>query len=220
MTEIDETECGLLGLEPGTQSIPLSEFYSLIHPEDRDSVQHAVAQSRIPVEPGSGAFELEYRVVRPIDGAVRWLLARGRDVPAERGRPTRTVGVSFDITERKQIEEALRDADKRKNDFLATLAHELRNPLAPIRNAVQILMLKGPPNLELDTARQVIARQTQQLARLVDDLLDIQPHNARQTGAPEGAGRAVEDRTQPSKRAVRSSRRAVTSSPSRCHPNR
>ena len=68
---------------------------------------------------------------------------------------------------------ALQDADRRKDVFLATLAHELRNPLAPVRNAVQIMRLKGPPVPELVWARGVIDRQMQQMTTLIDDLLDI-----------------------------------------------
>jgi PAS domain S-box-containing protein len=68
---------------------------------------------------------------------------------------------------------ALREADRRKDEFLAMLAHELRNPLAPIRNAAQIIRLKGPPAPEMQWAREVIDRQVDQLNRLVDDLLDV-----------------------------------------------
>ncbi len=78
-----------------------------------------------------------------------------------------------DLIERKQGEEALREADRRKDTFLATLAHELRNPLAPVRNAVQILRLKGATGPELQWAQEVIDRQVHQMTRLVDDLLDI-----------------------------------------------
>jgi PAS domain S-box-containing protein len=78
-----------------------------------------------------------------------------------------------DLIERKHAEQALRDADRRKDEFLATLAHELRNPLAPIRNAVQILQAKGPLIPELQWARGVIARQVQVMARLLEDLLDV-----------------------------------------------
>jgi PAS domain S-box-containing protein len=81
--------------------------------------------------------------------------------------------VARDVTARKKAEEALKEADRRKDEFLAMLAHELRNPLAPIRNAVQILRAKGPPVPELQWARDVIDRQALQLTRLVDDLLDV-----------------------------------------------
>ena len=93
-----------------------------------------------------------------------------------RDRTGRIVGASKiarDITHSKQVEEALKDADRRKDEFLAMLAHELRNPLAPIRNAIEILRTKGPPEPELDWARNVIERQVQQMTRLVDDLLDV-----------------------------------------------
>src|SRR5688500_14707951 len=90
------------------------------------------------------------------------------------------IGVSLDITDRKQMEEALRateqaliEADRRKDDFLAMLGHELRNPLAPILTAVAILQMKGPTDAPLVKARDVIARQTLHLSKLVDDLLDI-----------------------------------------------
>jgi signal transduction histidine kinase/ActR/RegA family two-component response regulator len=68
---------------------------------------------------------------------------------------------------------ALREADRRKDEFLAILAHELRNPLAPIRNALQILRAKGPAEPQLQWSRDVIDRQLQQMTRLVDDLLDV-----------------------------------------------
>jgi CheY-like chemotaxis protein/two-component sensor histidine kinase len=78
-----------------------------------------------------------------------------------------------DITDRKHAEMALEQADRRKDEFLATLAHELRNPLAPIRNAVQILLFKESDDPELRWSRDVIDRQVQQMARLLDDLLDV-----------------------------------------------
>jgi PAS domain S-box-containing protein len=103
-------------------------------------------------------------------------LHRWYDVYAFRiGAPAeRKVAVLFnDITERKRAEQALLDADRNKDEFLATLAHELRNPLAPIRNSVQVLMAKGPHEPELQWARGVIDRQVQMMARLLEDLLDV-----------------------------------------------
>jgi two-component system CheB/CheR fusion protein len=95
--------------------------------------------------------------------------SRGTDVAGER----LLLSIVRDISERRRAEEALREADRRKDEFLATLAHELRNPLAPIRNAVQVLRLQGEPNGEAQRVRDIIDRQVQQLTRLVDDLLDV-----------------------------------------------
>src|SRR5262245_17250571 len=78
-----------------------------------------------------------------------------------------------DRIERIPVEQALRAADRRKDEFLAMLAHELRNPLAPIRNAVQVLKLRGPLEPALQTARDMIDRQVGHMVRLVDDLLDV-----------------------------------------------
>jgi len=89
------------------------------------------------------------------------------------GHITGAAHIIRDITSRKQAEEALREADRRKDEFLAMLAHELRNPLAPIRNAVQILRRAGSSDPILQRSRDIIDRQVEHLARLVDDLLDI-----------------------------------------------
>src|SRR6185503_510105 len=87
------------------------------------------------------------------------------------GEGSRKLAVLFnDITERVRAVETLREADLRKDQFLATLAHELKNPLAPIRNALTMLRLKGPPDPELQQARELIDRQVGHLVRLVDDL--------------------------------------------------
>jgi PAS domain S-box-containing protein len=83
------------------------------------------------------------------------------------------VGVITDETERKQAELALIELDRRKDDFLATLAHELRNPLAPIANAVEILQSKGSADPQIERAHVIIDRQVRKLTRLVDDLLDV-----------------------------------------------
>ncbi len=81
--------------------------------------------------------------------------------------------IARDITERKRAEEALREADRRKNEFLATLAHELRNPLAPIRNSLNVLKLSGSNPLVLAELQEVMERQVNHMVRLVDDLLEI-----------------------------------------------
>ncbi|HJU74122.1 MAG TPA: ATP-binding protein [Gemmatimonadaceae bacterium] len=81
--------------------------------------------------------------------------------------------VARDISQRREVEKALRDADRRKDEFLATLAHELRNPLAPIRNSLHILRVTGPSEPALDRVRDILDRQVNHMVRLVDDLLEV-----------------------------------------------
>jgi PAS domain S-box-containing protein len=81
--------------------------------------------------------------------------------------------ISRDLTERKRAEDALHEADRRKDEFLATLAHELRNPLAPLRNGLEIVRLTSDPNAPLQATVKMMNRQLTHLVRLVDDLLDI-----------------------------------------------
>jgi PAS domain S-box-containing protein len=81
--------------------------------------------------------------------------------------------IGRDITDRKRAEQALQQADQRKDEFLAMLAHELRNPLAPITNAVQVMKLRGVTDPQVEWSRAVVERQVRQLSRLVDDLLDV-----------------------------------------------
>jgi PAS domain S-box-containing protein len=94
------------------------------------------------------------------------------DVDAATGRVCGFVGAMTDVTERRQLEEQLREADQRKDEFLALLAHELRNPLAPIRYAVGLLKPGVPPEIS-SAAHDVIERQVAHMARLLDDLLDV-----------------------------------------------
>ncbi len=89
------------------------------------------------------------------------------------GRIMAVLSLVLDVTEREQAEQALKEADRRKDEFLATLAHELRNPLAPIRNAVQLLRMIDPNGPHLQQLRDLIERQVAHLVRLVDDLLEV-----------------------------------------------
>jgi signal transduction histidine kinase/CheY-like chemotaxis protein len=81
--------------------------------------------------------------------------------------------LSMEVVDRKAAEAALKEADRRKDEFLATLAHELRNPLAPIRHAVKLFEVRGATDSQKEWAREVIARQVQRMALLLDDLLDV-----------------------------------------------
>jgi PAS domain S-box-containing protein len=117
-----------------------------------------------------GSAEVEYCYRHPTRGPL-WIYSKAGMV-GYAGQSC-MVGISLDVTKRRQAEEALKDVNRRKDEFLAMLAHELRNPLAPIRNAAQILRVHAGGKPELDWARSVIERQTRHLSRLVDDLLDV-----------------------------------------------
>ena len=141
-------------------------FLEAVHPEDRGRVLAAMqrlAQGRRIGE--------EYRVVRP-DGTERWVWDRGFPILDGQGRVARVAGIAEDITERKHAEQALREADRRKDEFLAILAHELRNPLAPIAAALQLMKdREGGP--EMEDERAMAERQVRHMARLIDDLMDV-----------------------------------------------
>ncbi|MEP6505535.1 MAG: PAS domain S-box protein, partial [Betaproteobacteria bacterium] len=141
-----------------------------VHPHDRERVSALVA--RVFVTREELAFEC--RVTWP-DGSVHWIDVHGSAYVSARANDdarVRYLGIVADITARKHAEATLRDADIRKDEFLATLAHELRNPLAPIRNAVQIMQLSRDEAVH-ENARKIIERQLKQMVHLVDDLLDV-----------------------------------------------
>jgi len=138
-----------------------------IHDEDVGVLDVALSRAM-----KSGSYDAEYRAVRG-DGSVVWIADRGRVVENSEDIPSRIVGVTVDLTRRKNLEEELVNSDHRKNEFLATLAHELRNPLAPVRYAIKVLDLKGPETPHLRWAVELIERQIQHMARLIDDLLDV-----------------------------------------------
>lgn len=114
----------------------------------------------------------EHRVLG-VDGKYHAILAQGVPIRDESGKITRWAGINLDISRLKNTERALLEADRRKDEFLATLAHELRNPLAPIRNAVRILDSDAADERQRKWGREVIARQVQRMSLLLDDLLDV-----------------------------------------------
>jgi PAS domain S-box-containing protein len=107
------------------------------------------------------------------DGIVHHSIVNKFPIPGPGGEATLIGGMAIDITERKRAENELREADQRKDEFLATLAHELRNPLAPIRNMVEVMKRCDHDPARRRQANQAIERQLAQLVRLVDDLLDV-----------------------------------------------
>src|SRR5262249_20190217 len=106
-------------------------------------------------------------------GGYRWFLGRALPVRDAAGAVVRWFGTCTDIDDQKRAEEALREADRRKDEFLAMLGHELRNPLGSIRNAVEILHRLGPQEPGQTQAQEIIERQVTHLTRIIDDLLDV-----------------------------------------------
>ena len=145
-----------------------SSVAALLHPDDRAQFlllrQQAIAL-RHPVAH-------EFRVLHP-DGRLVWIDHHGQTEYGADATPLRHYGVAMDITARKLAELALHEADRRKDDFIAVLAHELRNPLAPIRHALGLLRMPGIDAVQRDWCRDVMDRQVAQMTRLLEDLLDV-----------------------------------------------
>jgi PAS domain S-box-containing protein len=114
-----------------------------------------------------------FRINRVDDGQCRYIQAVDKVRTNEEGQVESIVGTNLDITERKQAEQVLKDASRRKDEFLAMLAHELRNPLGPIRNIAQLLKAGQVAPEQLSWCGEVVERQVSHLSHLVDELLDI-----------------------------------------------
>lgn len=147
---------------PDDETITYEVFESGLHAEDRAHVRTQFDRALHPH--GNGRFQVEYRVINRLTGVTRWVQANGQLV-FEAGQSVRLVGTAQDITERMQ-------ADVRRSEFLATLGHELRNPLAPIANA--LALLRHQPLTPGGTqACELIDRQLKHMVRLLEDLLDV-----------------------------------------------
>jgi PAS domain S-box-containing protein len=158
----------IFGVAPESFTPTRESVLALVHPDDRELFVRRRAQAMQQ----HVLLEVEFRSVRP-DGRQTWIGHRGRTVHDADGRPLRSFGITMDITAQKLAEQALVDADRQKDAFIATLAHELRNPLAPIRHAVELLGRRGGADPQVAWSREVIERQVAQMSHLVDDLLDV-----------------------------------------------
>jgi PAS domain S-box-containing protein len=139
-----------------------------VHPDDLERCLRVYTTRFDAHQP----FSMEYRLRRH-DGEYRWVLDNGIPQFDVGGAFAGYIGSCIDLTERKRAEEALREADLRKNEFLAMLSHELRNPLAPIHNAVSLLQESGLDAGLAAKALGILGRQVAHITHLVDDLLDI-----------------------------------------------
>jgi PAS domain S-box-containing protein len=162
---LSENAVDVLGMAPGD----LEAGYRLVHPDDVARLRSGMDGS---ARHGVG-FTEELRILRAGTGDVRWLEVRAVAVRDDADHVVGLSGISFDITERKGMEEALLESDRRKDEFLAMLAHELRNPLAPIRNSAELMMRTTPAGAPARRMVDIINRQATQMARMVDDLLDV-----------------------------------------------
>lgn len=174
-TDLPNGQCDWLSSQWGRYTgIPESELLGMrwletvIHPDDRQRARacwEAACADR-------GDYDLEYRIRRH-DGEYRWFQTRGVPVRDEAGKIVYWFGTCTDIEDHKRAEDALKEADRRKDEFLATLAHEMRNPLAPLRNGLELMRLADDSREIIEHARDMMERQLGQLVRLVDDLLDV-----------------------------------------------
>jgi PAS domain S-box-containing protein len=148
----------------------IGSWHERVHPDDRERLEallqaHLAGRNRI--------YECEHRL-RTRYGDWIWVLARGRAIErGPDGRPLRVIGTLLDVTERRQAIDALREADRRKDEFIAMLGHELRNPLAGLTTAVRVMSVDPGLGAPARQAAGIATRQLQHLRRLVDDLLDV-----------------------------------------------
>ena len=162
---------------PRDPDVPLTSdtLFEQVHVDDRRALSDAIQQARTD----GTDYLVEFRMQHP-HGGWRWMEGRGRAHYNRQGRALALHGLIIDISERKRGEALLKDlnrqlsdADHRKDAFLATLAHELRNPLAPMSNIIELLRQKDLSDPQLIWARDVFERQVHHMTHLVDDLLEV-----------------------------------------------
>lgn len=173
----------LFGLDGPAFESTLADWLDRIHPDDREAMNTALQRALAVRQESANA---EYRVSLP-DGTLRWLSSRVSLHYDQAGQPQRMVGVTLDITDRKHVEQAglelmereqaarrlAEAANKAKDEFLAMLGHELRNPLSAISSAVEVLNRSDAGGELAATARDIIGRQTLHLSHMMGDLLDV-----------------------------------------------
>lgn len=150
-------------------------WQAILHPDDVErciKVYFGCIQAETP-------YQIEYRFKDGRSGGYRWFLGRAIPVRDESDRIVRWFGTCTDIDDTKKLQEELShtaaklsEADRRKDEFLATLAHELRNPLAPIRTGLELMKMVDDP-ATIEEIRSTMERQTQQMVMLIDDLMDV-----------------------------------------------
>jgi PAS domain S-box-containing protein len=150
------------------QGMPLTYdiFLAIVHPDDREYVDR-MWQAGLHGAP----YDIQHRIV--VNGEMKWVREKSELEFNAMGQLLSAFGTTQEITQLKLAELALVEADRRKDEFLAMLGHELRNPLAPIRNAAHVLARLQSPEPQVRWAHEIIEQQVAHLTRLVDDLLDV-----------------------------------------------
>jgi len=160
----------MLGHAPDEVPQRIESWRERVHPDDLERVG---ALLRAHLDGRTAFFECEHRL-RTKRGEWIWVLARGRVVERDAdGAAVRVIGTQLDVTERRLAIDALREADRRKDEFLAMLGHELRNPMAGLTTAVRVMAMDPRLGVPARQAAGIATRQLQHLRRLVDDLLDV-----------------------------------------------
>lgn len=146
---------------------------NIIHEDDRERMRALLVAHLSDDAPYSAECLLRLK-----SGDYRWFLITGMAKREANGRAFRMAGSVIDVTERKRAEQVLMESNKAKDEFIATLAHELRNPLAPIRTGLEILKKDTENGPASQRARDTMERQLAHMIRLIDDLLDISRINS------------------------------------------
>lgn len=169
------------------ERLSFQKALEMIHPDDIERVKTAISAATNPKDPA--LYSEEFRIIRP-NGKIIWVLSKGRASFEKCGDEKHLVsfdGITMDITERRLAEaerkrasedlqllaEKLSEADRKKDEFLATLAHELRNPLAPIRTGLEVMKMAASDPAMVEKVRSMMEGQVIQMVRLIDDLMDL-----------------------------------------------
>jgi PAS domain S-box-containing protein len=171
----------LLGVRPEDIAGSYEATLKMVHPDDRATIRHAAKRS---VETGA-EFRVEFRVMRP-QGSARWLMAKGQVYTNAEGASERMMGILYDITPRKQVEDARQEllaqaqaaraeaeaTARAKDEFLGVISHELRTPLSAMLGWAEVLRSRQPDDPIYERALQTIERNAEHQGKLIEDLLD------------------------------------------------